>query len=58
LLQISEKGEKLPLLQNNIKVGNSLIDDPSVSDKAFKWEEEFPEIMKEEGFDIMEIHRM
>jgi len=57
-LQISEKGEKLPLLQNNIKVGNSLIDDPSVSDKAFKWEEEFPEIMKEEGFDIMEIHRM
>jgi type I restriction-modification system DNA methylase subunit len=53
LLQISEKGEKLPLLQNNIKVGNSLIDDPSVSDKAFKWEEEFPEIMKEGGFDII-----
>ncbi|MFP3257630.1 MAG: N-6 DNA methylase [Candidatus Nanopusillus acidilobi] len=53
LLQISEKGEKLPLLQKNIKVGNSLIDDPSVSDKAFKWEEEFPEIMKEGGFDII-----
>jgi len=53
LLRISEKGEKLPLLQNNIKVGNSLIDDPSVSDKAFKWEEEFPEIMKEGGFDII-----
>jgi len=53
LLQISEKGEKLPLLQNNIKVGNSLIDDPSVSDKAFKWGEEFPEIMKEGGFDII-----
>jgi len=52
-LQISEKGEKLPLLQNNIKVGNSLIDDPSVSDKTFKWEEEFPEIMKEGGFDII-----
>jgi len=53
LLQISEKGEKLPLLQNNIKVGNSLIDDPSITDKAFKWEEEFPEIMKESGFDII-----
>lgn len=53
LLQISEKGEKLPLLQNNIKVGNSLIDDPSITDKAFKWEEEFPEIMKEGGFDII-----
>ena len=53
LLQISEKKQRLPLLQNNIKVGNSLIDDPSVSDRAFKWEEEFPEIMKEGGFDIV-----
>ena len=53
LLQISEKGERLPLLQNNVKVGNSLIDDLSVSDKAFKWEEELPEIMKEGGFDII-----
>ncbi len=53
LLQISERKHRLPLLQNNIKVGNSLIDDPSVSDKAFKWEEEFPEIMKEGGFYIV-----
>jgi hypothetical protein len=30
-----------------------LINDPSVSDRAFKWEEEFPEIMKEGGFDIV-----
>ncbi len=53
LLQISERKQRLPLLQNNIKVGNSLIDDPSISDKAFKWESEFPEIMKEGGFDIV-----
>ena len=53
LLQISEKKQRLPLLQNNIKVGNSLIDDPSISDRAFKWEEEFPEIMKEGGFDVV-----
>ena len=53
LLQISETKQRLPLLQNNIKVGNSLINDTSVSDKAFKWEEEFPEIMKEGGFDIV-----
>ena len=53
LLQISERKHRLPLLQNNIKVGNSLIDDPSISDKAFKWEEGFPEIMKEGGFDIV-----
>ncbi len=53
LLQISEKKQRLPLLQNNIKVGNSLIDDPSISDRAFKWESEFPEIMKDGGFDIV-----
>jgi len=53
LLQISEKKQKLPLLKNNIKVGNSLIDDTSISDNAFKWEEEFPEIMKNGGFDII-----
>ncbi len=53
LLQISERKQKLPLLQSNIKVGNSLIDDPNITDKAFKWGEEFPEIMKEGGFDIV-----
>ncbi len=53
LLRISESKQRLPMLQNNIKVGNSLVDDPSISDKAFKWEEEFPEIMKEGGFDIV-----
>ncbi len=53
LLQISERKQRLPILQNNIKVGNSLIDDPSISDRAFKWEEEFPEVMKEGGFDIV-----
>ena len=53
LLQISERKHRLPLLQNNIKVGNSLIDDPAVSDRAFKWEEEFPVIMEDGGFDIV-----
>ena len=53
LLQISERKQRLPILQNNIKVGNSLIDDLSISERAFKWEEEFSEIMKEGGFDIV-----
>ena len=53
LLQISERGHRLPLLQNNIKIGNSLIGDSSISDRAFKWVEEFPEIMKDGGFDIV-----
>ena len=53
LLQISERKQRLPLLQGNIKIGNSLIDDSTVSNGAFKWEEEFPEIMKNGGFDIV-----
>ncbi len=53
LLQISERKHRLPELQRNIKIGNSLIDDSAVSDRAFKWEEEFPEIMREGGFDIV-----
>ncbi|MDH7517789.1 MAG: N-6 DNA methylase [Candidatus Thermoplasmatota archaeon] len=54
LLKIAEKGQSLPLLQQNIKCGNSLIDDPNiVGEKAFKWEDEFKEIMQEGGFDVV-----
>ena len=54
LLKIAEKGHRLPFLEQNIKCGNSLIDDEKTAgDKAFKWEEEFKEIMKEGGFDVV-----
>jgi len=54
LLKIAQKGQRLPLLEKNIKCGNSLIDDPAIAgDKAFKWEEEFPQVMKEGGFDVI-----
>jgi hypothetical protein len=45
-LKTAEKGKKLADLDDNIKCGNSLIDDPEIAgEKAFKWEEEFAEIM-------------
>ena len=54
LLKIAEKGHRLPLLQQNIKCGNSLIDDPTVAgDKYFKWEEKFEVILNEGGFDVV-----
>ena len=54
LLRALEKGKRLPLLQGNIKVGNSLINDPKVAGgKAFDWDKEFESIVKEGGFDVI-----
>jgi len=47
-LRTAQKGRKLNTLSNNIKCGNSLIDDPTVAgEKAFNWQKEFPDIFKE-----------
>jgi len=53
-LRTAQKGRKLNTLSNNIKCGNSLIDDPEVAgEKAFNWQNEFPEIFKKGGFDVV-----
>ena len=45
---------KLQNLDENIKCGNSLIDDPNIAgEKAFKWENEFKDIMDNGGFDVI-----
>ncbi len=54
LLKIAEKGHRLPLLKNNIKLGHSLIDDTAIiGNKAFNWKDKFNEIMNEGGFDVI-----
>jgi len=45
-LKVCRKGLKLPNLDENIKCGNSLIDDSKYTDKPFNWEEEFEEIFE------------
>lgn len=53
-LRTARKGRKLSNLSNNIKCGNSLIDDPEVAgDKAFNWQNEFPEVFANGGFDVV-----
>jgi len=53
-LRTAQKGRKLTILSNNIKCGNSLIDDPEVAgEKAFNWKQEFPDIFKNGGFDVV-----
>jgi len=54
LLKIADKGHRLPLLEQNIKCGNSLIDNKEIAgDKAFKWEDEFKEVIKDGGFNVV-----
>jgi hypothetical protein len=53
-LRTAQKGRKLTSLNNNIKCGNSLIDDPIFAgDKAFNWQNEFPEVFAKGGFDVV-----
>ena len=53
-LRTAQKGRKLTTLNNNIKCGNSLIDDFKVAgDKAFKWQKEFPKVFENGGFDVV-----
>ncbi len=53
-LRTAQNGRKLTSLSNNIKCGNSLIDDPAIAgEKAFHWSTEFPEVFAKGGFDVV-----
>ncbi len=53
-LRTAQPNRKLNDLNNNIKCGNSLIDDPAVAgDKAFNWKEAFPQVFEKGGFDVV-----
>lgn len=53
-LRTAQRGRKLTTLNNNIKCGNSLIDDPAVAgEKAFNWQQEFPVVFAKGGFDVV-----
>ncbi len=53
LLKLAEKKHRLPTLRNNLKIGNSLVNDEGLSKKAFNWEREFQEIIEDGGFDVV-----
>ncbi|MEO8073936.1 MAG: N-6 DNA methylase, partial [Acidobacteriota bacterium] len=53
-LRTAQKGRKLTTLNNNIKCGNSLIDDAEIAgEKAFVWKDEFPKVFANGGFDVV-----
>lgn len=53
-LRTAKPNRKLNSLNENIKCGNSLIDNKEIAgEKAFNWQEEFPKVFENGGFDIV-----
>jgi len=60
-LKTANSRDELTTLDHNIKVGNSLIDNPSLDAKAFDWQKEFPQVFGNssteggfaKGFDVV-----
>lgn len=53
-LRTAQPNRKLNDLNNNIKCGNSLIDDVAIAgEKAFNWQTEFPQVFEKGGFDVI-----
>ncbi|MEY3219422.1 MAG: hypothetical protein RIT27_779 [Pseudomonadota bacterium] len=53
-LRTAKPRRQLISLNDNIKCGNSLIDDPTVAgEKAFHWQQMFPRIFEKGGFDVV-----
>ncbi|GAK53854.1 Eco57I restriction endonuclease [Candidatus Moduliflexus flocculans] len=53
-LKTAKKDDRLTALNDHIRCGNSLIDDPAVAgERAFDWAQAFPEIMQRGGFDVV-----
>ena len=53
-LRTAQPNRKLNNLNDNIKCGNSLIDDSAVAgDKAFNWQTEFAQVFANGGFDVV-----
>jgi type I restriction-modification system DNA methylase subunit len=53
-LRTAQPNRKLNDLSGNIKCGNSLIDDTEIAgDKAFNWQQAFPQVFAKGGFDVI-----
>ena len=53
-LKTANRNEKLSYLDDSIRVGNSLVNDPEIDpSNAFDWEKTFSKILKKGGFDVV-----
>lgn len=52
-LKTAERGKTLTYLDDNIRVGNSIVDDPELDPYAFDWAAAFPDVFADGGFDVV-----
>lgn len=52
-LRTAKRGQTLEDLAAQVRVGNSLVEDVKVDPRAFDWRAEFPDIMRDGGFDCI-----
>lgn len=53
MIRAAESRHRLPTLERNVRVGNSVISDPSVDYRALDWGKAFPGPMDDGGFDVI-----
>jgi len=51
-LKTAERGKPLTYLDDNIQVGNSIVHDPQVTERAFDWHSAFSQVFAKGGFDV------
>jgi type I restriction-modification system DNA methylase subunit len=53
MIQAAETRHRLPTLERNIRIGNSVVEDHTLDPRAFDWNGAFPQVMKSGGFDVV-----
>jgi len=52
-LRNGQDSDSLKILEKNIKIGNSIVENRFIDNKAFNWKKEFSDILSEGGFDFI-----
>lgn len=52
-LKTAKSNQTLATLDENIKCGNSIVDDNDIADNAFDWKKEFSDVYANGGFDVI-----
>ena len=52
-IKTAQRGKALTSLDHSLRVGNSVVADPSIHPRALDWRAAFPEVFEQGGFDVV-----